>query len=71
MRRYAGLLAIAGALLFVSTAQAAAPAGAGSFVLTANSPGGTYAPTFTATGCSTSAYRRPARATPRRRRGAV
>ena len=50
MRRYAGLLAIAGALLFVSAAQAAAPAGAGSFVLTANDPGGTYAPTFTGNG---------------------
>ena len=50
MHGYAGLLAIAGALLFVSTAQAAAPAGAGSFVLTANSPGGTYAPTFTGNG---------------------
>ena len=50
MRRYAGLLAIAGALLFVSAAQAAPPASAGSFVLTANSPGGTYAPTFTGNG---------------------
>lgn len=50
MRRYAGLLAIAGALLFLSAAQAAAPAGAGSFVLTANNPGGTYAPTFTGNG---------------------
>ena len=50
MRRYAGLLALAGALLFVSTAEAAPPAGEGSFVLTANSPGGTYAPTFTGNG---------------------
>ena len=50
MRRYAGLLAIAGALLFVSAAQAAPPTGAGSFLLTANSPGGTYAPTFTGNG---------------------
>jgi len=50
MRRNAGLLATAGALLFVSTAQAAPSASAGSFVLTANSPGGTYAPTFTGNG---------------------
>jgi trehalose/maltose hydrolase-like predicted phosphorylase len=50
MRRYAGLLALAGALLFVSTAEAAPPAGEGSFVLTATSPGGTYAPTFTGNG---------------------
>jgi trehalose/maltose hydrolase-like predicted phosphorylase len=50
MRRYAGLLALAGALLFVSTAEAAPPTGGGSFVLTANSPGGTYAPTFTGNG---------------------
>ncbi|HUJ35466.1 MAG TPA: hypothetical protein VLW51_09670, partial [Solirubrobacteraceae bacterium] len=50
MRRYAGLLAIAGAIFFASTAHAAPPAGAGSFVLTATSPGGTYAPTFTGNG---------------------
>jgi trehalose/maltose hydrolase-like predicted phosphorylase len=53
MRRYAGLLAIAVALSTVSAAQAAqaaAPPGAGSFLLTANSPGGTYAPTFTGNG---------------------
>ena len=50
MHRYARFLAIAGALLFVSTAHAAPTAGAGSFVLTANSPGGTYAPTFTGNG---------------------
>jgi trehalose/maltose hydrolase-like predicted phosphorylase len=50
MRRYAGLLALAGALLFVSTAQAAPPTSAGSFVMTANSPGGAYAPTFTGNG---------------------
>jgi trehalose/maltose hydrolase-like predicted phosphorylase len=50
MRRFAGLLAIAGALLFVSTAQATASAGRGAFVLTANSTGGTYAPTFTGNG---------------------
>src|SRR5580700_2278198 len=50
MHRYAGLLAIVGTLLFVSTAQAAPSSGAGSFLLTANSPGGTYAPTFTGNG---------------------
>ena len=50
MHRYAGLLAIAGALLFVSAAHAATPADAGSFVLTATSPAGTYAPTFTGNG---------------------
>ncbi len=50
MRSLIRLLAIAGALTFVSTAQAAPPASAGAFVLTANSPGGTYAPTFTGNG---------------------
>ena len=52
MRSLIRLAAIAGslALVFASTAQAAPPASAGSFVLTANSPGGTYAPTFTGNG---------------------
>jgi len=54
MRSLIRLLAVAGALsLFASAAQqaqGAAPAGAGSFLLTANSPGGTYAPTFTGNG---------------------
>ena len=54
MRSVIWLLAAAGALsLFASAAQVAqgaAPAGAGSFLLTANSPGGTYAPTFTGNG---------------------
>ena len=50
MRRSRRASAIAGVLLFVSTAEAAPPAGEGSFVLTANSPGGTYAPTFTGNG---------------------
>ncbi|MBV8220243.1 MAG: glycoside hydrolase family 65 protein, partial [Solirubrobacterales bacterium] len=54
MRSVIRLLAVAGALsLFASVAQqaeGAAPAGSGSFLLTANSPGGTYAPTFTGNG---------------------
>ena len=51
MRSVIRLLVVAGAFLVsVSTAQGAAPRGAGSFLLTANSPGGTYAPTFTGNG---------------------
>ena len=50
MRTVIPLAAIAAVLAFASTAQAAKPAEAGSFVLTANSPGGTYAPTFTGNG---------------------
>ena len=50
MRSLIRAAAIAGALVFASTAQATASAGAGSFVLTANSPSGTYAPTFTGNG---------------------
>ena len=50
MRGLIRFLAVAGVLALASTAQAAGPAGAGSFVLTANSPGGTYAPTFTGNG---------------------
>jgi trehalose/maltose hydrolase-like predicted phosphorylase len=50
MRTVIRLAAIAAVLAFASTAQAAKPAEAGSFVLTANSPGGTYAPTFTGNG---------------------
>jgi trehalose/maltose hydrolase-like predicted phosphorylase len=50
MRSFIRAAAIAGALVFASTAQATASAGAGSFVLTANSPSGTYAPTFTGNG---------------------
>ncbi|HUA06404.1 MAG TPA: glycosyl hydrolase family 65 protein [Solirubrobacteraceae bacterium] len=51
MRSLIRLIGTAGALLlFASTAQAAAPAGAGSFLLTANNSGGTYAPTFTGNG---------------------
>jgi trehalose/maltose hydrolase-like predicted phosphorylase len=55
MRSLIRVAAIAGALVFASTGQAAAAsppaaAGAGSFVLTANSTGGTYAPTFTGNG---------------------
>jgi trehalose/maltose hydrolase-like predicted phosphorylase len=51
MNRMAGLLlTIGGLLAFASTAQAAPPPGAGSYVLTATSPSGTYAPTFTGNG---------------------
>jgi trehalose/maltose hydrolase-like predicted phosphorylase len=55
MRSLIRVAAVAGALVFASTAHAAAaapaaPAGAGSFVLTANSTGGSYAPTFTGNG---------------------
>ena len=50
MRTVVRLAAIAGALLFAATAQAAPPGGAGSFVLTAHNTGGTYAPTFTGNG---------------------
>ena len=53
MRSVIRLLAAAGALSCASAAQiaqGAASAGAGSFLLTANSPGGTYAPTFTGNG---------------------
>ena len=50
MRTVVPLAVIAAVLAFASTAQAAKPAEAGSFVLTANSPGGTYAPTFTGNG---------------------
>ncbi len=50
MRSLIRAAAIAGALVFAFTAQATASAGAGSFVLTANSASGTYAPTFTGNG---------------------
>ena len=50
MRSFIRAAAIAGVLVFASTAQATASVGAGSFVLTANSPTGTYAPTFTGNG---------------------
>jgi trehalose/maltose hydrolase-like predicted phosphorylase len=54
MRRALGILVLGGAfaLAFVFAPSAwAAPAGnAGAFTLTANSPGGTYAPTFTGNG---------------------
>jgi hypothetical protein len=38
------------ALALASSAQAAGQPSAGAFVLTANTPGGTYAPTFTGDG---------------------
>lgn len=52
MRRVFAVSAIAGALALAlaSAAQAAPPPTAGSFVLTAASPGGNYAPTFTGNG---------------------
>ncbi len=51
MRRVFAVLAIGGALALAPAAAEAAPApSAGAFVLTATSPGGTYAPTFTGNG---------------------
>ena len=52
MRRVFGVLAMAVALALVpvASAQAAPAANAGAFSLSANSPGGTYAPTFTGNG---------------------
>jgi trehalose/maltose hydrolase-like predicted phosphorylase len=52
MRRAFGVLVLAAAvaLALAGIAQAAPSASAGAFVLSANSPGGTYAPTFTGNG---------------------
>jgi trehalose/maltose hydrolase-like predicted phosphorylase len=52
MRRAFGVLVMAVALTFALApgAQAAPPSTAGAFTLTANSPGGSYAPTFTGNG---------------------
>ncbi len=50
MRRLVGFLVLAGAVALPGTAQAAGAPGGGSYVLSANSPGGTYAPTFTGNG---------------------
>ncbi len=50
MRRVLAVLVVGGALVLASTAQAAPPPSAGAFLLTASSPGGTYAPTFTGNG---------------------
>jgi trehalose/maltose hydrolase-like predicted phosphorylase len=50
MRRVLAVLAFVGALALPAAAQAAPPTTAGAFVLTATSPGGTYAPTFTGNG---------------------
>jgi trehalose/maltose hydrolase-like predicted phosphorylase len=50
MGRVLAGLALAGALWLAPAAQAAPPSGAGAFVLTATSPGGAYAPTFTGNG---------------------
>src|SRR3984885_6164221 len=50
MRRLVGFLVLAGALALPSAAVASSQPGGGSYVLTANSPGGTYAPTFTGNG---------------------
>jgi trehalose/maltose hydrolase-like predicted phosphorylase len=52
MRRMVGFLVVAGALVLAGAAQAASgqSQAQGSYVLTANSPGGTYAPTFTGNG---------------------
>ncbi|HJS96386.1 MAG TPA: glycosyl hydrolase family 65 protein, partial [Solirubrobacteraceae bacterium] len=50
MRRVLAVLATAGVLWLVPVAQAAPPPSAGAFVLTARTPGGAYAPTFTGNG---------------------
>jgi trehalose/maltose hydrolase-like predicted phosphorylase len=50
MRRVLTVLALGGALVLPAAAQAAPAASAGAFVLTATTPGGTYAPTFTGNG---------------------
>ena len=51
MRRVFAVLAIGGALALAPAAAQAAPSStAGAFVLTATSPGGNYAPTFTGNG---------------------
>jgi trehalose/maltose hydrolase-like predicted phosphorylase len=52
MRRVFAVVVVGVALgcAFAPVARAAPPASAGAFVLTANSPGGTYAPTFTGNG---------------------
>src|SRR5437588_9294598 len=50
MRRVLAVLMIGGALGVPAAAQAAPPGSAGAFVLTATSPGGSYAPTFTGNG---------------------
>jgi len=50
MRRVLAVLAVGGALVLAPGAQAAAQPGAGAFVLTATSPAGNYAPTFTGNG---------------------
>jgi len=50
MRRFLAIPALFGALVVPAGAAAATPAGAGAFVLTATSPGGNYAPTFTGNG---------------------
>src|ERR1700684_281866 len=54
MRRAFGILILGGAFalasVFAPAAWAAPATNAGAFTLTANSPGGTYAPTFTGNG---------------------
>jgi trehalose/maltose hydrolase-like predicted phosphorylase len=50
MRRAFAFLVVGGALVFAPAAWAAPATNAGAFTLTANSPGGTYAPTFTGNG---------------------
>jgi trehalose/maltose hydrolase-like predicted phosphorylase len=50
MGRVLAVLAAGGALWLAPAAQAASPPSAGAFVLTATSPGGNYAPTFTGNG---------------------
>ncbi|MGN6867855.1 MAG: glycosyl hydrolase family 65 protein [Solirubrobacteraceae bacterium] len=50
MRRVLAVLTLGGALGLAPAAQAAPPPSAGAFVLTATTPGGAYAPTFTGNG---------------------
>jgi trehalose/maltose hydrolase-like predicted phosphorylase len=50
MRRVLAVLVAGGALWLVPAVQAAPPPSAGAFVLTAKTPGGAYAPTFTGNG---------------------